>query len=99
MNPSRHREVRDHVGRHFDEVHRRRVITLNLARWSLGLALTGGAAYLLWAMKMARTFGLASSGKFEGFVGLRPGALWKRWACAAHARGKGADGAGAPRGP
>jgi hypothetical protein len=31
--------------------------------------------------------------------GGRWGWLWKRWACAAHARGKGADGAGAPRGP
>jgi hypothetical protein len=57
------------------------------------------------------TVGLRPGG-FAGTVGLRSprprqgggggcalSALWKRWACAAHTRGKGADGACAPRGP
>jgi hypothetical protein len=50
--------------------------------------------------RFAETVGLRGPRPRQGgWWGCAPGASRKRWACAAHARGKGADGAGAPRGP
>jgi hypothetical protein len=57
--PAPRREaIRRHAADAFEEAHRRRARALLLARYALGAVLTSAAAvYLLWAMKIARTFG------------------------------------------
>jgi hypothetical protein len=56
--PPRREAIRRHAADTFEEAHHRRARTLLVARYALGAVLTGAAAiYLLWAMKIARTFG------------------------------------------
>lgn len=56
--PARQQAIRRRAGDAFEEAHRSRTRTLLFTRYALGVTLAGAAAiYLLWALKVARTFG------------------------------------------
>ncbi len=56
--PARQQAIRRRAGDAFEEAHRSRTRVLLFTRYALGVTLAGAAAiYLLWALKIARTFG------------------------------------------
>lgn len=58
LREGRQGRIGQRAGEAFEQAHRSRVWFMAIARVSLGVVLTGAAAvYLLWALKMARTFG------------------------------------------
>jgi hypothetical protein len=56
--PARQQAIRRRAGDAFEEAHQSRTRLLLFTRYALGVTLAGAAAiYLLWALKVARTFG------------------------------------------
>lgn len=58
LREGRKERIGQRAGDVFEQTHQRRERVLAIARVTLGVVLTGAAAgYLLWALKIARTFG------------------------------------------